>query len=150
MLNLRLFHPSNLYGGESSHPFVFGKQTVQVSLQAENWIWPWTDTAKVTITSPSPYTYYGFYLMFVWTNDSSKAKVWRVPNQYSVDEEGPLKLLEPNESGLYKITLDMKCNNNSLAGSAGQSWACEQIEVVFSVRIGDQPVQTYTFDPVHF
>ena len=139
-----------LYGGQASKVFTFSNsQTVTVSLDAENWIWPWADAAIVTISSDSPDTYYGFRLKFVWTNDSSKATVWSVPSQYSTNTHAPLKLLEPS-NGVYKVSLEKNCDDGSLSGSPGSRWACEQIEVVFSVRIGSEPVQTHTFSPVHF
>lgn len=123
---------------------------MSVSLTAENRIWPGKDNGKVTVASNSSQAYYGFEMKFIWTNDTGKGTVWRVPAQYDSISYGPLKLLEPNSAGIYTITLDKNCNGAGMTGTPGQAWACEQINVIVSVRIGNEPVQTYMFDPVHF
>ena len=138
------------YGGQADKTFNFNGGHITVSLTAENWIWPGKDNGKVTIESNSSEAYYGFEVKFIWTNDTSKGTVWRVPTQYNSLNNGPLMILQPNAAGIYTITLDKNCNGAGLSGSPGQSWACEQINVVVSVRIGNEPVQTYTFAPVHF
>ncbi len=139
-----------LFGGDDGQHFDFAGGRVNVNVWAENWIWPNADKAIVNITSNAYNTYYGFKVEFVWTNQANRSTVWYEPAQFNTENQAPMQLL-PLDKKEYKISKTKACNAKGLSGKPGsQQWACDHIYVSVWVRIGNEPIQSYMFDPIYF